>query len=106
MDMEMLDVLLELIRIPPTGWCLSAARPVPAQGRRRSMPVFNRLNSVDRNIMTVEDPVEYQVAGIVQGNVNPKVGVTFLSGLRTLLRQDPDVILIGEIRDVRRRASR
>jgi len=43
-------------------------------------------------------PVEYQVAGIVQGNVNPKVGVTFSSGLRTLLRQDPDVILIGESR--------
>lgn len=60
---------------------------------------LNALNSVERNIMTIEDPVEYQVPGIIQGNVNPKAGVTFSTGLRTLVRQDPDVILIGEIRD-------
>lgn len=60
---------------------------------------LNTLNSVDRNIMTIEDPVEYQMAGIIQGNVNVKAGVTFASGLRTLVRQDPDVILVGEIRD-------
>lgn len=60
---------------------------------------LNALNSADRNIMTIEDPVEYQLPGIVQGNVNPKAGVTFASGLRTLVRQDPDVILVGEIRD-------
>jgi type IV pilus assembly protein PilB len=60
---------------------------------------INMLNSVERNIMTVEDPVEYQVAGIIQGNVNVKAGITFATGLRTLVRQDPDVILVGEIRD-------
>jgi type IV pilus assembly protein PilB len=60
---------------------------------------LNALNTVDRNIMTIEDPVEYQLAGIVQGSVNPKAGITFASGLRTLVRQDPDVILVGEIRD-------
>lgn len=60
---------------------------------------LNALNSVERNIMTIEDPVEYQIGGIVQGNVNPKAGVTFATGLRTLVRQDPDIILVGEIRD-------
>jgi type II secretory ATPase GspE/PulE/Tfp pilus assembly ATPase PilB-like protein len=57
------------------------------------------LNSIDRNIMTIEDPIEYQLGGVVQGNVNVKAGLTFASGLRTLVRQDPDIILVGEIRD-------
>jgi len=52
-----------------------------------------------KNIITIEDPVEYQVSGIGQVQVNPKVGLTFASGLRSILRQDPDVILVGEIRD-------
>lgn len=59
----------------------------------------NHLNSINRNIITIEDPVEYQIDGVVQGNVNPLAGVTFAKGLRSILRQDPDVILIGEIRD-------
>ncbi len=57
------------------------------------------LNAIYRNIITIEDPVEYQLEGITQGNVNPKAGVTFANGLRAILRQDPDVILVGEIRD-------
>ncbi len=52
-----------------------------------------------KNIITIEDPVEYQVEGIGQVQVNPKVGLTFATGLRSILRQDPDVILVGEIRD-------
>jgi len=52
-----------------------------------------------KNIITIEDPVEYQVSGIAQVQVNPKVGLTFAAGLRSILRQDPDVILVGEIRD-------
>lgn len=60
---------------------------------------LNALNSIDRNIMTIEDPVEFQLPGIVQGNVNVKAGLTFASGLRTLVRQDPDIIVVGEIRD-------
>lgn len=60
---------------------------------------IHHLNAIYRNIITIEDPVEYQFDGVVQGNVNPKAGVTFASGLRSILRQDPDVILIGEIRD-------
>lgn len=57
------------------------------------------LNTIIRNIITIEDPVEYQLDGIIQGNVNPKAGITFAAGLRSILRQDPDVILVGEIRD-------
>ena len=57
------------------------------------------LNTAERNIITVEDPVEYQLAGVGQIQVNAKVGLTFASGLRAILRQDPDVIMVGEIRD-------
>jgi type IV pilus assembly protein PilB len=57
------------------------------------------LNSPDRNIVTLEDPVEYQLPGINQVQVNTKVGLTFARGLRSILRQDPDVIMVGEIRD-------
>jgi general secretion pathway protein E len=60
---------------------------------------LNRINSTKRNIITVEDPVEYQLKGIGQLNVNPKIGLTFAQGLRSILRQDPDVIMVGEIRD-------
>ncbi|MEQ1725816.1 MAG: ATPase, T2SS/T4P/T4SS family [Sphingopyxis sp.] len=57
------------------------------------------LNDGSRNILTVEDPVEYAVDGVGQTQVNPKVGLTFAAGLRAILRQDPDVVLVGEIRD-------
>lgn len=59
-----------------------------------------RLNTEERNIITVEDPVEYQLSGIGQMQVNPKIGLTFASGLRAILRQDPDIMMVGEIRDV------
>ncbi len=59
----------------------------------------NSLDQVERNIITVEDPVEYRFVGINQIQVNPRAGLTFASGLRSILRLDPDVILIGEIRD-------
>ncbi|MCB9638045.1 MAG: type II secretion system ATPase GspE [Myxococcales bacterium] len=60
---------------------------------------LSQINSPDKNILTVEDPVEYQLQGIGQVQVNSKIGLTFASGLRAFLRQDPDVILIGETRD-------
>jgi type IV pilus assembly protein PilB len=60
---------------------------------------LTELNSIDKNIITVEDPVEYQIEGINQINVNAKAGLTFASGLRSILRADPDVIMVGEIRD-------
>ncbi len=60
---------------------------------------LNRLNSVDRNIITVEDPVEYQLSGISQVQVNNAAGLNFANALRSILRSDPDTILVGEIRD-------
>jgi type IV pilus assembly protein PilB len=61
--------------------------------------ILNKLNSEDKNIITVEDPVEYMLEGINQVNVNTKAGLTFANGLRSILRQDPDIVMIGEIRD-------
>lgn len=61
--------------------------------------ILHMINSVGVNIMTLEDPVEYQIPGISQVQTNPKAGLTFASGLRSFLRQDPDVIMVGEIRD-------
>ncbi len=62
--------------------------------------LLSELNTRDRNIVTMEDPVEYNLSGITQSQVNSKAGFTFENGLRALLRQDPDVMMIGEIRDV------
>jgi type IV pilus assembly protein PilB len=61
---------------------------------------LNRINNDEVNIITVEDPIEYQVEGINQVQVNPTTGMTFAAGLRAILRQDPNVIMVGEIRDV------
>ena len=63
------------------------------------MPGLRLLNDGSRNILTVEDPVEYAVDGVGQTQVNPKVGLSFAAGLRAILRQDPDVVMVGEIRD-------
>jgi type IV pilus assembly protein PilB len=61
--------------------------------------VLSQLNTPDRNIITIEDPVEYQIEGITQIQVKPEIGLDFASGLRSLLRQSPDIIMVGEIRD-------
>ncbi len=61
---------------------------------------LSTINDTDINIITIEDPVEYQIAGIGQVQVNPKINLTFANGLRSIVRQDPDVILVGEIRDL------
>ena len=71
-------------------------------GSGKSTTLYALLNSIDKegiNISTIEDPVEFTIEGITQTNVNEKVGLTFANGLKHILRQDPDVILIGEIRD-------
>jgi general secretion pathway protein E len=60
---------------------------------------LSRINSPDKNIITIEDPIEYQLRGIGQMHVSPKIELTFAHGLRSILRQDPDVIMVGEIRD-------
>ncbi len=61
--------------------------------------VLRELNKIEKNIITVEDPVEYRLGGINQVQVNVKSGLTFASGLRSILRQDPDIVMVGEIRD-------
>jgi len=61
---------------------------------------LSRINATDKNIITIEDPVEIQLAGVGQIEVKPQIGLTFASGLRSVLRQDPNVILVGEIRDL------
>ena len=60
---------------------------------------LSRINSPEKNIITIEDPIEYQLRGVGQMQVNPKIELSFASGLRSILRQDPDVIMVGEIRD-------
>ena len=60
---------------------------------------LNVLNSKEKNIITVEDPVEYRPSGINQTQINTKAGLTFASGLRAILRSDPDIVMVGEIRD-------
>ena len=61
--------------------------------------IINQINSVDKNVITVEDPVEYLIEGLTQIQVKPEIGLTFASGLRSILRQSPDIVMVGEIRD-------
>lgn len=71
-------------------------------GSGKSTTLYSMLNEVDRdtqNVLSLEDPVEYNMEGVSQSQVRPEIGYTFASGLRTTLRQDPDIILVGEIRD-------
>jgi len=71
-------------------------------GSGKSTTLYSVLNEVDResyNVLTLEDPVEYQMDGVSQSQVHPEIGYDFSSGLRTTLRQDPDIIMVGEIRD-------
>jgi len=94
---EMQAELLDLVE-RPTGIILVTG----PTGSGKTTTLYAALSRVDRssrNVMTIEDPVEYHLDGISQMQVNAKRGVTFAAGLRALLRQDPDVILVGEIRD-------
>ncbi len=61
---------------------------------------LNKLNSSKRKIITIEDPVEYEIEGVNQIHVNPEIGLTFSAGLRSILRQDPDILMVGEVRDL------
>lgn len=61
---------------------------------------LSRINTVERNTITIEDPIEYELEGIAQSQINPKAGFTFANSLRAMMRQDPDTILVGEIRDL------
>ena len=82
----------------PTGMVLVTG-PTGSGKTSTLYAALDRLNTIDKNVTTVEDPVERRVPSLRQTEVNPKAGMTFASGLRSLLRQDPDVIMVGEIRD-------
>jgi type II secretory ATPase GspE/PulE/Tfp pilus assembly ATPase PilB-like protein len=93
-----LKLVMEMVRRPqgivlvtgPTG-----------SGKTTSLySMLNRIKGTDKNVSTIEDPVEYELDGIIQVSVNERIGNTFPSMLRTMLRQDPDVILVGEMRDL------
>jgi type IV pilus assembly protein PilB len=62
--------------------------------------VLNRVNNLGKNIISIEDPIEYKIANVTQIPINPRTGVTFANSLRSMLRQDPDIIMVGEIRDI------
>ena len=94
---DMLNFSKQLIRRP--NGILLVTGPT-GSGKTTTLYAFlNLINSKTKNIITIEDPVEYRLALIRQTQVNPKAGITFATGLRSILRQDPDVVMIGEIRD-------
>lgn len=93
-NMELLSSIMD----KPYGIIL-ATGPTGSGKSTTLYTLLNELNTLDKNIITVEDPVEYVMEGISQVNVNTKAGLTFASGLRSILRQDPDIVMVGEIRD-------
>ncbi|HHL40969.1 MAG TPA: type II secretion system protein GspE [Deltaproteobacteria bacterium] len=94
---EGLDTLRSLIG--RTSGIILVTGPTGSGKTTTLYAALRAINSMERNIITVEDPVEYHLKGVGQIQVNPKVGLTFAEGLRSILRQDPDVIMVGEIRD-------
>jgi len=91
---EMLDRIIRM----PYGIVLLTG-PTGSGKTTTLYAMLNEVNTPDKNIVTIEDPVEYMLEGINQVQVNTKAGLTFAAGLRSILRQDPDIIMIGEIRD-------
>lgn len=94
---ENLDMIIEAIN-RPYGLVLISG----PTGSGKSTTLYSMLNEIDKdeqNVLSLEDPIEYNIAGMSQSQVHPEIGYTFATGLRTTLRQDPDVIMVGEIRD-------
>ncbi|TPN45881.1 type II/IV secretion system protein [Mesorhizobium sp. B1-1-4] len=93
-ERQTLDRLLE-----HTHGMIAVAGPTGSGKTTTLAAALSKLNDPGRKIVTIEDPVEYQIPGIVQSQINSAIGITFSSAIRTFVRQDPDVILVGEIRD-------
>lgn len=93
-DLEIFDKILS----QPYGMILVTG-PTGSGKTTTLYTVLQELNKIEKNIITIEDPVEYKLNGINQVQVNTKAGLTFASGLRSVLRQDPDIVMVGEIRD-------
>ncbi|HUQ07052.1 MAG TPA: ATPase, T2SS/T4P/T4SS family, partial [Kofleriaceae bacterium] len=100
-DIGMAEDMLEVVRgiIKRPHGILLVTGPTGSGKTTTLYACLSEINSPDQNILTVEDPVEYQLEGISQTQVNPKIDLTFATGLRSFLRHDPDVIMVGEIRD-------
>jgi type IV pilus assembly protein PilB len=94
---QLLEVWERLIALP--NGVLLVTGPTGSGKSTTLYATLNAINDTETKIVTVEDPVEYNISGINQVQVNPKVGLTFAAGLRSFLRQDPDVMMVGEIRD-------
>ncbi|MFQ6607310.1 MAG: GspE/PulE family protein [Fidelibacterota bacterium] len=95
---ETLNKWREVIRYP--NGIIIVSGPTGSGKTTTLYATMNIVNTIEVNIMTIEDPVEYNLDNINQGQVNPRAGLTFSSALRSMLRQDPDVIMVGEMRDV------
>ena len=98
MDPHTLDRFRELITVE--HGLILVTGPTGSGKSTTLYSALKQLNSKEKNILTLEDPIEYQLDGISQTQVSEKKGMTFASGLRSVLRQDPDVIMVGEIRDL------
>jgi type IV pilus assembly protein PilB len=98
MEAKLLSEFRHMIH-KPNGICLVTG-PTGAGKTTTLYSALNELNEVTEKIITTEDPVEYDIDGIVQCPINHEIGLTFAAALRSILRQDPDVILVGEIRDL------
>ena len=94
---DRLDTIKTLVKSP--NGIILVTGPTGSGKTTSLYAILSSINTPDINIITIEDPVEYQIKGISQIQVNPKINLTFASGLRSIVRQDPDVILVGEIRD-------
>ncbi|OGQ47616.1 MAG: hypothetical protein A2W63_00755 [Deltaproteobacteria bacterium RIFCSPLOWO2_02_44_9] len=94
---DTLSILKKMVK-KPFGMILLTG-PTGSGKTTTAYTILNMINSMDKNIVTVEDPIEYHLKIINQVQVNPKVGITFATALRHILRQDPDIVMIGEIRD-------
>jgi type IV pilus assembly protein PilB len=97
LDADQLELLKDLIR-SPNGLILVTG-PTGSGKTNLLYSIVNFLNSPEKNIVTIEDPVEYQLENVRQTSINSEIGLTFASAIRSILRQDPDVIMLGEIRD-------
>jgi len=97
LTVDRLDLLESLISSP--NGIILVTGPTGSGKTTTLYAILSSINTPDINIITVEDPIEYQIKGISQIQVNPKIDLTFARGLRSIVRQDPDVILVGEIRD-------
>ena len=95
---EVLSHFKQLVR--KTSGIILVTGPTGSGKTTTLYALLNMINSKDKNIITIEDPVEYRLALIRQTQINPKAGINFATGLRSILRQDPDIIMIGEVRDL------